>query len=328
MNRVSIIVPTYNAENYIRKCLDSVLQIDYPEKEILVIDDGSTDATGKICDEYALNHEEILVWHKENGGVSSARNLGLDNASGEYIFFVDSDDFVDQDYVEKLCIKGDEDFVQGGCSCLKNDFLKEIMNQEAIMDHYARYWVESPCTFVWRNCYKRKIIEDNNLRFDEKISIGEDGRFNNSYLVLCKKIRRTTNNPYNRNKIETSAIHKLYLHRLEIEKEECMLIEEQVRGNKEGALRIRWNHWNIVLQHYQAHMKQSQKNGEKIRKKLIESYRDPYFRESLIYIRKTGSLDEKIQTFLMRYWSHFLYKPIMNIVNIIYELKCRCLEKK
>ncbi len=99
---ISVIVPVYNTKAYLKRCIDSLLQQTYQDMEIILVDDGSTDGSGELCDSYADRHESIRVLHKENGGSSSARNLGLDNARGDYIGFVDSDDYVDPDMYERL----------------------------------------------------------------------------------------------------------------------------------------------------------------------------------------------------------------------------------
>lgn len=97
---ISVIVPVYNVEKYLRRCVESIMSQTYKEIEILLIDDGSTDDSGRICDDLALKDRRIHVFHKENGGVSSARNLGIERACGDYICFVDSDDWIDIDYFE------------------------------------------------------------------------------------------------------------------------------------------------------------------------------------------------------------------------------------
>lgn len=100
--KVSIIVPVYKAEPYIRKCIDSILSQTFTNFELLLIDDGSPDNCGKICDEYAELDARVHVFHKENCGVSAARNLGLDHAKGDYVCFIDSDDWIDPDMLETL----------------------------------------------------------------------------------------------------------------------------------------------------------------------------------------------------------------------------------
>ena len=102
MIKISIIVPVYNVEKYLRKCIDSILNQTFKDFELILVDDGSTDDSGKICDEYSLKDSRIKVIHKENGGQSSARNMGLDVAQGEYIGFVDSDDWIEKDMYEIL----------------------------------------------------------------------------------------------------------------------------------------------------------------------------------------------------------------------------------
>lgn len=103
--KISIIVPVYNAENYLHRCVDSLLAQTFLDFEILLIDDGSPDESGKICDEYAQKDERVLVFHKENGGVSSARQCGLDHAQGEYVIHVDPDDWVETNMLEELYSK-------------------------------------------------------------------------------------------------------------------------------------------------------------------------------------------------------------------------------
>ena len=92
--KISVIVPVYNTEKYLPRCIDSILAQTFTDFELLLIDDGSTDNSGRICGEYALKDKRIKVVHKENGGVSRARNLGIDNAQGEYLSFIDSDDYI------------------------------------------------------------------------------------------------------------------------------------------------------------------------------------------------------------------------------------------
>ena len=96
---LSIIIPVYDTEAYLPTCLNSILSQNVTDYEVLLVDDGSTDRSGVICDEYAAKDNRIRVFHKENGGVSSARNLALDNATGEWVTFVDSDDWIEDDYI-------------------------------------------------------------------------------------------------------------------------------------------------------------------------------------------------------------------------------------
>ena len=111
---ISVIVPVYNVEKYLRKCVDSIVNQTYKNLEIILVDDGSPDNCGKICDEFAEMDNRVMVIHKENGGLSSARNAGLDIATGEYITFVDSDDYIENDTYEKVVVainKFDSDLI-------------------------------------------------------------------------------------------------------------------------------------------------------------------------------------------------------------------------
>lgn len=102
MSQISVIIPVYNVEKFLRRCLKSVINQTMSDLEIILVDDGSNDNSGEICDEYAKNDDRIIVIHKENGGLRSARNKGLDIATGEWITFVDSDDYIDTDMYEML----------------------------------------------------------------------------------------------------------------------------------------------------------------------------------------------------------------------------------
>ena len=112
--KISVIVPVYKVEKYLPECIESVLAQTFTDFELILVDDGSPDNSGKICDDYATRDSRIRVFHKENGGVSSARNLGLDNARGEWIGFVDPDDWIEPDMYEQMYLAGTEnnaDFV-------------------------------------------------------------------------------------------------------------------------------------------------------------------------------------------------------------------------
>ena len=100
--KISIIVPVYNVENYLERCVESILKQTYTNFELLLINDGSTDQSGDLCDQLASKNENIKVFHLENAGVSNARNVGIQNSTGEWITFVDSDDFITPDYLETL----------------------------------------------------------------------------------------------------------------------------------------------------------------------------------------------------------------------------------
>ena len=168
---ISVIVPVYNVEPYLRECLDSIRNQTYRDLEILVVDDGSTDGSGKICDEYEVRDARIRVFHTENRGLSCARNKGLENAEGEYIGFVDSDDWIEPDMYEVLLRKAEEtgaDVVE--CSHYKELDGKTIIirkqeQQMSGMDAVSALLKRELINAVWNKLYKRQCFE--NIRYPD-----------------------------------------------------------------------------------------------------------------------------------------------------------------
>ena len=186
--KISVIVPVYNTEKYLNKCLDSILAQTFTDFELILIDDGSTDNSGKICDEYAEKDSRVKVFHKENGGVSRARNLGIDNASGEYLSFIDSDDFVRPEMYAELIAVAEEQAVDLVISnielngnLLPNKAPKnERLDKKYIHDNVLPYFSESGT--VGLGAYttmliKRQVLADNDVRFYEDFAFQEDTMF-------------------------------------------------------------------------------------------------------------------------------------------------------
>lgn len=132
---ISVIVPCYKVERYLPRCIDSLLRQTYKNLEVILVDDGSPDRSGEICDTYAKKDSRILVIHKANGGLSDARNVGIDRAKGEWITFVDSDDFVSDDYVDILFHL----VAQYGCECSVCPFLPFKEGDESVVDNAAKH---------------------------------------------------------------------------------------------------------------------------------------------------------------------------------------------
>lgn len=172
---ISIIVPVYNADKYLNNCIQSILNQTYTELELLLIDDGSTDQSRSICDDYAQKDSRIRVFHKNNGGVCSARNLGLDNAKGDWIGWVDSDDYVDVRMYELLyeaAHNKNADIVY----CDYYGQVKSIMPPDTInkTDFIRNYLLYVPVNSLWATLAKREIYVKNNIRFNENNNMGED----------------------------------------------------------------------------------------------------------------------------------------------------------
>ena len=200
---VSIIVPVYNAEKYLNRCVDSILSQTMTDFELLLIDDGSKDNSGRICDEYATKDARVRVFHKPNGGVSSARNLGLDNAIGKWITYVDADDRCSCEYLEHLLAKTDEetDLILSYavvCDSLSEtaeaypEYRVNATNFERLFVDSDMHWHTSP----WAKLYRASIIYETGLRFNELMHIGEDADFLFSFMLITDKIYVSSGTDY------------------------------------------------------------------------------------------------------------------------------------
>jgi glycosyltransferase EpsJ len=247
MPKFSVVIPVYNAEMYLDRCLHSLLIQNYDDYEIILIDDGSTDKSGQICDLYAKENSNIRVIHGENEGLGIARNKGMRKSRGEYIVFVDNDDYVEENYFEILSesvrkgydvitfsynIIGQQDKQrppvygckrEGECCILTR---KEIEKRLLNTVEYA----SSDFWFVWRRCYKTEFLLKNNIFYDEKVRVGDDIIFNiklytflNSMLLVNKVIYNyltdnltsITRTKYKKNLIQNLEIY--YLSRKSID---------------------------------------------------------------------------------------------------------------
>lgn len=203
---ISVIVPIFNAEKYLSRCVQSILDQTYKNIEIILVDDGSIDSSGKICDEFANVDNRIEVIHKCNGGVASARNYGIKIAKGEYITFVDADDFLDSDTYEKVneVIQSDKpDCIDFGWKYINNDdevtYNLHLLPKNQIMDETViKENILPPLLnlkkdekqfifdFSVNKIYRRSIIDNNNICFDENRKTWEDRVFLIKYIKYCK----------------------------------------------------------------------------------------------------------------------------------------------
>lgn len=186
--KISVIVPVYNVEKYLSRCIDSILAQTFTDFELLLIDDGSNDNSGNICDDYVKKDNRIRVFHKENGGVSSARNLGLNKAKGEWICFVDSDDTVSVKYLYNMSnfIRYEDMLILSNYRDKdKSDCIIKLDNVTLYKDEIVRYFIANkvltlsgPCSKLFNN----GIIRKYSLRFPDSIQMGEDTIFLIRYL--------------------------------------------------------------------------------------------------------------------------------------------------
>lgn len=202
MEKVSVIIPVYNSELFIRQCIQSVINQTYPELEIIIVDDGSEDSSRSICEEISSSDERIQLFFQNHKGVSSARNCGLGNATGKYVFFLDSDDAIHPRLIEILAQKAETyhaELVFCTCKRLKTMQIDAIINRNA--ENYESGFCEigeekdSGEWFHWKydgelSCIGGKLIRKSaigTIRFDECLSSGEDTVF--MYHLICKRIK-------------------------------------------------------------------------------------------------------------------------------------------
>lgn len=199
---ISIIIPVYNGEKYLRRCLDSIVAQTYTNYECLMIDDGSTDSSGAILDEYAARDNRFIAIHKENGGVSSARNIGLDNMKGEWVTFCDCDDYTFPDWLSNYNAEQNFEF-DLICQGFKTDKLlyNYISNNNIKHNSYSCDFEGSPGLyiyklqesfqfgFLWINLFHFKIIKEHSIKFNEQFNHAEDHEFIFHFLCYCSRTK-------------------------------------------------------------------------------------------------------------------------------------------
>lgn len=229
----SFIVPVYNVERFLPRCLDSICRQACTEYEVLLIDDGSTDGSGQICDDYASRYEQFKVVHQENAGLSHSRNVGLSLASGKYIVFLDSDDYIEKELLTKVYEQME---VQEYDICSyaarrvdeENNFLYEIRFEDMVKA--LQFDAESRDLFFWQSflqykvgwevcfhVFRRDIIETNQIRFDSTIKMAEDIPFTFEYLLYVERWIKLPDVLYDYT-LRNGSITKVYNSSREIEK--------------------------------------------------------------------------------------------------------------
>lgn len=196
---ISIIVPIYNAELYLRECIESILNQTYKDIELILVDDGSTDSSSFICNEYVSNDSRVKYFYKENSGVSNARNFGIDKASGDYLMFIDSDDYLCDNTVLSKCyniisknelvmpifnhiFKNNDNSLTKASECIINNPTREELMAIVISATYQNTRIPPMFRAVWGKLYSKNIIDKYNIRFHNDIYLGEDSVFVMEYL--------------------------------------------------------------------------------------------------------------------------------------------------
>lgn len=216
---VSVIIPVYNVDRYLKKCIKSVLGQTYRNLEIILVDDGSKDKSPEICDKFARVDDRIIVIHKKNAGVSIARNVGIEHSRGEYLCFVDSDDFIPNDAIQSLyygMIDSSSDLCCGTWAKISskrtvyNQYCSQIIatsEKEALSAYLNIEEVNGPVAKL----YKKSIIDSANIRFKEGVLIGEDAIFNYQYIQNCHTVSLINKTVYFYNKLNVDSVtHGFY----------------------------------------------------------------------------------------------------------------------
>ncbi len=323
---ISIVVPIYKVEKYIKKCIDSIIKQTYKNLEIILVDDGSPDECGKICDEYAQKDKRIKVIHKENGGLSDARNMGIDISTGKYICFVDSDDYIDDKYIELLydaIRENNVEIAQCGIKKITEDevLIEDIGYKEnnlkngkqMLKDLYITNWEN---IIVWNKMYLAKLFDD--IRFP-KGKIHEDEYTTYKILYKANKIAILKDCLYNyRQNIESITGKKFNIKRLDgLEALNKRL--DFFKNNKERELyELTLKNYLVMLRKYYINVKKNIKSSHDIQKKLKKEYKE---KTKTFFIVHNCSILEKLKVkfFIVApniYWIKFTIEQWTNNYKI------------
>ena len=192
--KVSVIVPVYKAEKYLHRCVDSILAQTFTDFELLLVDDGSPDRSGDICDQYAAADPRVRVFHKPNGGVSSARNLGIEKANGEWLMFVDADDTISKDlFIKSSTHFSDSQIIKFGFNCCSQktgEVLASRLEKQLNSIKDYRYLILSRDLIVasWSAIFKKELLCKNHILFDKSIKNGEDWLFQVQAIFHAERV--------------------------------------------------------------------------------------------------------------------------------------------
>lgn len=211
--KYSFILPIYNVDKYLEKCIDSILEQEYNNYEIILVDDESKDNCPIICDNYKKKDNRIKVIHKKNGGLCDARNTGLKIAKGEYILFVDPDDYIEKDYLNII----DENIKQGDMLIFsyyylyKNKKYKGFSINKVLSNKEAQEYLVSDnkyCGYVWNKVYKKKLLDKYRIFFDLNVTVSEDLLFTFKYIEKINEVKVISSPLINYRQRKSSIISK------------------------------------------------------------------------------------------------------------------------
>lgn len=321
--KVSVIVPIYNVEKFVGKCIESIIHQTHKNLEIILVNDGSTDSSGSICDQYSQKDERIIIIHQSNKGVSITRNVGIDTATGEYICFIDGDDYVMKDYVEYLLnlvveYKAEiglttETFGNFQHNQIKEDQI-EVWNSEEATENILCYNVPIGC---YCKIFKRDFI-GTNIRFIPDIFIGEDFNFNVATFQRAKKIVSGKKRIYYyRRDNPTSAMTKFSIKKCENGLEALQIIKKDFIIDTERISKAwQYANWRTHSDFYdRIVLAKAQKEYPKMYKKCLTITK----KEALIALKVPTSKQHKIRAIIMKIYPSLI--PIaMKIRKVKYKV--------
>ena len=297
---ISIIVPAYNAANYLKRCLKSISKQTYPHYEVIIIDDGSVDNTGIIADSEASQDNRIKVIHQKNSGVSAARNAGLKKAIGKYIACVDADDTIEPMYLEKLLYSLKNASAQLSiCGFFETDLdlnihrqssmQNQIVNGVEIIEKMLQY--RNITSALWNKLFLFDIIKQNNIEFESRYIIGEDMLFLAKYclnvdkaVIISDSLYRYTSNPHGAmlSKKNGEFNSKWITEWLAVKETERVLSERGIQSNMIKVKKIR------IADKLFSMMAKTKYNDLELKKELLR-----YLRKNIFLILKTKDFSKK-----------------------------------
>lgn len=309
MIKISIIIPVYNMEKRLNKCIDSVLNQNFESYEVILVNDGSTDNSGKICNEYKRKDDRIKVIHTKNKGVSSARNTGISISQGKYLMFIDSDDWIEKNTLELAYsnIIDSDIIIYGFCyDVYKRDFLIKstikstvydyILNRENINKHFRYLFNTIDFSSSCNKLFKKSIIDLNNIRFMEKMSIFEDLCFNIEFMKSCKNMKVIHNVLYH----YTSDAEQFHLDKRKFDIFEDIFYATEKLSEYCTSINLKYDDMEEVFSYYQTLYSLCLKN-------ISQKYKSVNLNEKLNCIKKL-SKNENFLKMLEKYSDNIFNK--------------------
>ena len=321
---ISVIVPVYNVEKYLDRCVKSIINQTYKNLEIIIVDDGSSDNCPIMCDEYAITDERIKVIHKQNGGVSSARNIGINISTGDYIAFIDSDDWVEREYFQKLietAMIGNYDIVQSSYFRVTGTLKEKITLKAPDMklDGYSFLkLVLNPQTalgFCHMKIYRKTVIDS--INFNENLKVCEDALFNIQVSFNVSRFAILNDNLYNY-QINLDSVVKKYDSNYPQKYENGIKVISDFINNSNIDIDVEQQLYNFIAYHVlliAVNYCFNSKNKEQI-KSLKKVCNQKEFKNGIYNSNYSGiSLTRKITLFTLKHKLYFFTKLICEYRN-------------